>query len=40
MCIRDSSKDDPEDFSDVAYEHDETPRDKVEQLYQYMSPLS
>ena len=34
------SKDDPEDFSDVAYEHDETPRDKVEQLYQSMSPLS
>lgn len=34
------SKDDPEDFSDVAYEHAETPRDKVEQLYQSMSPLS
>ena len=34
------SKDDPEDFSDVTYEHDETPRDKVEQLYQSMSPLS
>ena len=34
------SKDDPEDFSDVTYEHAETPRDKVEQLYQYMSPLS
>ena len=34
------SKDDPEDFSDVTYEHAETPRDKVEQLYQSMSPLS
>lgn len=34
------SKDDPEDFSDVTYERDETPRDKVEQLYQSMSPLS
>ena len=34
------SKDDPEDFSDFTYEHDETPRDKVEQLYQSMSPLS
>ena len=34
------SKDDPEDFSDVTYENDETPRDKVEQLYQSMSPLS
>ena len=34
------SKDDPEDFSDVAFEHAETPRDKVEQLYQSMSPLS
>ena len=34
------SKDDPEDFSDVTYEHDETPRDKVEQLYQSMSPWS
>lgn len=34
------SKDDPEDFSDFTYEHAETPRDKVEQLYQYMSPLS
>ena len=34
------SKDDPEDFSDVTYEHDETPRDMVEQLYQSMSPLS
>lgn len=34
------SKDDPEDFSDFTYEHAETPRDKVEQLYQSMSPLS
>ena len=34
------SKDDSEDVSDVVHEHDETPRDKVEQLYQSMSPLS
>ncbi|MCT1427633.1 AI-2E family transporter [Corynebacterium sp. p3-SID1241] len=34
------SKDDPEEVSDAVHEHDETPRDKVEQLYQSMSPLS